>query len=277
MMGGAHMMGWEQQLWTHTSMVMVGTSNHSDAVMCSSSAVTITVIIAIDCTAAINRPTPAPIWREEDIAHVSRSDEEEVHEAVEPTTMTMMTSDEGERGDLDVYVCVSCFFRLSSISSSTSSSSSFVSSSFDRGCGGEMNGGGCGGDGVMCVDVPLPHMTMTMMVVSGRWPFSSQALMTRAGRYTHTQLCERRRHKMRRWLCVCVCVIETAANTGRQTSCCRCWGWWCCDDGRACACAVQRVWGCTDEDKEGHGSCPPLFPFISSFCSISDDDGGRGM
>ncbi|EGD75353.1 hypothetical protein PTSG_06429 [Salpingoeca rosetta] len=67
-------MDWEEQLWTHTSMVMVGTSNHSDAVMCSS-AVTITTVIAIDCTADITRgPTPAPIWREADNAHVSRSD-----------------------------------------------------------------------------------------------------------------------------------------------------------------------------------------------------------
>ncbi|EGD80402.1 hypothetical protein PTSG_10657, partial [Salpingoeca rosetta] len=91
----------KQQLWTHTSMVMVGTSNHSDAIMCSS-AVTV-IAIAIDCTAAITlQPTPAPIWREADIAHVSRSDEEvsnvrvveEAHEAVEPTTMKM-TSDEG--------------------------------------------------------------------------------------------------------------------------------------------------------------------------------------
>ncbi|EGD75640.1 hypothetical protein PTSG_13258 [Salpingoeca rosetta] len=66
----------EKQLWTHTSMVMVDTSNHSDAVMCSSSAI---ITIAIDCTAAITlRPTPAPIWREADIARVSRSDEEMV-------------------------------------------------------------------------------------------------------------------------------------------------------------------------------------------------------
>ncbi|EGD81171.1 hypothetical protein PTSG_11211 [Salpingoeca rosetta] len=73
MMGGAHMMDWEEQLWTHTSMVMVGTSNHSDAVM-RSSAIS---AIAIDRTAAITlRPTPAPIWREADIAHVSRSHEE---------------------------------------------------------------------------------------------------------------------------------------------------------------------------------------------------------
>ncbi|EGD83660.1 hypothetical protein PTSG_12145 [Salpingoeca rosetta] len=72
MMGGAHMMDREEQLWTHTSMVMAGTSNHSDAVVRSSS-----VITAIDRTAAITlRPTPAPIWREADIAHVSRSDEE---------------------------------------------------------------------------------------------------------------------------------------------------------------------------------------------------------
>ncbi|EGD78130.1 hypothetical protein PTSG_09007 [Salpingoeca rosetta] len=41
------------------------------------SAVTIITIIAIDRTAAITlRPTPAPIWRDADIAHVIRSDEE---------------------------------------------------------------------------------------------------------------------------------------------------------------------------------------------------------
>ncbi|EGD81089.1 hypothetical protein PTSG_13133 [Salpingoeca rosetta] len=67
--------GWmdEEQLWTHTSMVMVGTSNHSDAVISAATVIT----IAIDRTAAITlRPTPAPVWREADIAHVSRSDEE---------------------------------------------------------------------------------------------------------------------------------------------------------------------------------------------------------
>ncbi|EGD75344.1 hypothetical protein PTSG_06993 [Salpingoeca rosetta] len=146
MMGGAHMMDWEQQLWTHTSMVMVDTSNHSDAII---SAVTVIAIIAIDCTAAINRPTPAPIWREADIAHVTRSDEEvsiveEAHEAVEPMMMAM-TSDE-ETADILLYLD-ELAFRLSSIPSSSSSSSSLVtnSSGCDCGCGGEMNGGG-GGD-----------------------------------------------------------------------------------------------------------------------------------
>ncbi|EGD77182.1 hypothetical protein PTSG_12703 [Salpingoeca rosetta] len=43
--------------------------------MCSSAVIVIS--IAIDRTAAITlRPTPAPIWRESDIAHVTRSDEE---------------------------------------------------------------------------------------------------------------------------------------------------------------------------------------------------------
>ncbi|EGD81840.1 hypothetical protein PTSG_02555 [Salpingoeca rosetta] len=41
------------------------------------SAVTVITITIIDCTAAITlRPTPAPIWRDADIAHVTRSDEE---------------------------------------------------------------------------------------------------------------------------------------------------------------------------------------------------------
>ncbi|EGD75884.1 hypothetical protein PTSG_11615 [Salpingoeca rosetta] len=77
MMGGAHMIDWEEQLWTHTSMVMVGTSNHSDAVISSVTAITTVTIIAIDCIADITlRLTPAPIWREEHIAHVTRSHEE---------------------------------------------------------------------------------------------------------------------------------------------------------------------------------------------------------
>ncbi|EGD73362.1 hypothetical protein PTSG_05074 [Salpingoeca rosetta] len=80
-MGGAHMMGWEEQLWIHTPMVMVGTSNHSDAAMRSSSAATVIAIIAITLRptpAPISlRLTPAPIWRDADIAHVTRSDEEQ--------------------------------------------------------------------------------------------------------------------------------------------------------------------------------------------------------
>ncbi|EGD74431.1 hypothetical protein PTSG_05796 [Salpingoeca rosetta] len=137
MMGGAHMMEWEEQLWIHTSMVMVGTSNHSDAV---SSAATV-ITIAIDRTAAITlRPTPAPIWREADNAHVTRSDEE----------------------------------------------------------------------------------------------------ARRAG-----------------WL---------AAAGG------------CCDDGRACACALCAVFGAAPvKTRKDTARAHRSSPFISSFCSISDDDGGRGM
>ncbi|EGD83286.1 hypothetical protein PTSG_03896, partial [Salpingoeca rosetta] len=163
MMGGAHMMEWEEQLWTHTSMVMVGTSYHSDAVICSSSAVTAITIIIIDRTAAITRrPTPAPIWREADIAHVSRSHEEvsiveEAHEAVEPTTMTM-TSAEAERASKGHGVargrCFHPFHHkqqqqqrmcgcivdelapcLSSISTCSSSSLVTNSSGSGRGCG----------------------------------------------------------------------------------------------------------------------------------------------
>ncbi|EGD80258.1 hypothetical protein PTSG_10933 [Salpingoeca rosetta] len=84
-------MHWEEQLWTHTSMAMAGTSNHSDAVI--SSVITV-IIIAIDCTAAITlRLTPAPIWRDADIAHVSRSHEEpssRPHETRQPRTDTIV-------------------------------------------------------------------------------------------------------------------------------------------------------------------------------------------
>ncbi|EGD74098.1 hypothetical protein PTSG_12361 [Salpingoeca rosetta] len=148
MMGGAHMMGWEQQLWTHTSMVMGGTSNHSDAVMRSSALTTAITAIAIDRTAAITlRPTPAPIWREADLAHVTRSHQEvsnvveEAHEAVEPTTMTM-TSDAGERPtEMCQQLMAGCILDelalcLSSISCSSSSSLVTNSSDCDHGCGG---------------------------------------------------------------------------------------------------------------------------------------------
>ncbi|EGD79555.1 hypothetical protein PTSG_10405, partial [Salpingoeca rosetta] len=199
MMGGAHMMEWEEQLWARTSMVMVGTSNHSDAVI---SAVTIIAIIAIDCTAAITlRPTPAPIRREADIAHVTRSDEDvsnarEAHEAVEPTTMTM-TSAEGpcipspsnrptkqpsERAKDTAWQgaqqlmagCIVDELALCLSSISCSSSSSLVTNS--SGCGH-----GCGGCDVRLCAVASHDVDDD----GGRRPFSSQVLMTRPGRYTH--------------------------------------------------------------------------------------------
>ncbi|EGD79673.1 hypothetical protein PTSG_13084, partial [Salpingoeca rosetta] len=183
--------GLEEQLRTHTSMVMAGTSNHSDAII---SAITIITTITIDRTAAITRrPTPAPIWREADIAHVSRSDEEvsnvrvracveEAHEAVEPTMMTM-TSDEAVPD-------VAALWMNGPSASGPSPpprprrrwSPTAAAAAMDV-------------EDVMCVDVLLPHMTTMMMVVSGRRPFSSQALITRAGRYTHTQMCQKRRRK----------------------------------------------------------------------------------
>ncbi|EGD77634.1 hypothetical protein PTSG_12782 [Salpingoeca rosetta] len=182
----------KEQLWTHTSMVMVATSNHSDAVM-RSSAVTITTIIAIDCTAAITRrPTPAPIWREADIAHVTRSDEEvsnvveEAHEAVEPTKMTM-TSDAAPT-QLLMCGCILDELALCLLSiSSCSSSSSLVanSSGCDHGCGG------C--DVRRCAVASHDDDDG-----GGRWPFSSQALMTRPERYTHTRMCQKRRRKLLR-------------------------------------------------------------------------------
>ncbi|EGD81249.1 hypothetical protein PTSG_11283 [Salpingoeca rosetta] len=64
----------KEQLWTHTSMVMVGTSNHSDAVIAQLSPSTA-------------QPPSHPGDTSPDLAV------EEAHEAVEPTTMTM-TSDE---------------------------------------------------------------------------------------------------------------------------------------------------------------------------------------
>ncbi|EGD82371.1 hypothetical protein PTSG_11956, partial [Salpingoeca rosetta] len=220
MMGGARMMDWEEQLWTHTSMVMVGTSNHSDAAMRSSTVTAITaIIIAIDRTAAITlRPTPAPIWREADIAHVSRSHEEvsnvveEAYEAVEPTTMTM-TSDEGsciplpsnqptkqpsERAKDTAWqgaqhqqqlMCGCIVDERAICLSSISTSLVVVTGPQQQRLRPWIM------YGVMCVDVLLPRMTTMMTVVSARWPFSSQALMTRAGRYTHTQMCEKRRHQ----------------------------------------------------------------------------------
>ncbi|EGD74107.1 hypothetical protein PTSG_06117 [Salpingoeca rosetta] len=165
MMGGAHMMGWEEQLWARTSMVMVGTSNHSDAVMCSS-AVTVITITIIDSTAVITlQPTPAPIWRESDIAHVTRSDEEQQQ------LMCGCIVDE-------LALC------LSSIpSSSSSSSSSLVTNSgCDRECGG-------------CDVRRCAVASRDDAAGGGRWPISSQALITRAGQYTHTRMCEKRRHK----------------------------------------------------------------------------------
>ncbi|EGD78221.1 hypothetical protein PTSG_12839, partial [Salpingoeca rosetta] len=108
--------------------------------------------------------TPASIWREADNAHVSRSDEEEAHEAVEPTTMTV-TGDGGHasspsnrpakqpserangHGQYQQQLMCGCIvdelaFRLSSISTSLSSSLVTNSSGCDHGYGGGMNGGG---------------------------------------------------------------------------------------------------------------------------------------
>ncbi|EGD78598.1 hypothetical protein PTSG_11756 [Salpingoeca rosetta] len=148
---------------------------------------------------------------------------EEAHEAVEPTTMMTMTSDEGpciplpsnrptkqpsERAKDTAWqgaVCFHLFHQqqqqqqqpmsgcivdelalcLSFMSTSPSSSSSLVANS--SGCGH-----GCGGCDVRRCAVASRD---DAAAAGGRWPISSQALMTRAGRYTHTQLCERRRHK----------------------------------------------------------------------------------
>ncbi|EGD81246.1 hypothetical protein, variant [Salpingoeca rosetta] len=114
-------MEWEEQLWTHTSMVMVGTSNHSDAVMCRatsqegkeaamndthhhhhhqpfpisllfylSSAVITALTTTIDGTAAITPGRHQPQSGVRQTLHISvalMKSVEEAHEAVEPTTM----------------------------------------------------------------------------------------------------------------------------------------------------------------------------------------------
>ncbi|EGD82394.1 hypothetical protein PTSG_03037, partial [Salpingoeca rosetta] len=193
-------MGWEEQLWTHTSMVMVGTSNHSDAAMRSSAVTAITVTIAIDCTAAITRrPTTAPIWREADIAHVSRSDEEvsnvrEAHEAVELTTMTMTIAGAATAdGWLHLDERALCLWAIST----TSSSSSFVTnnSGCGRGCGGcivrrfavALHDDAAGGGETVTDLFPGPHDT-------------SRAINA------HTNVQEKKAQGEMLGLCVCVCV-----------------------------------------------------------------------
>ncbi|EGD79103.1 hypothetical protein PTSG_02069 [Salpingoeca rosetta] len=128
---------WEQVATAQVAFSAGSSSKQSSAV--------IVISIAIDHTADITRrPTQAPIWREADIAHVSRS-----HEEQQQQVMAGCIVDE----------LALCLSSISSISSSSSLSSLVTNSS---GCGR-----GCGG-GVMCVDVPLPRMTMTMMVDGGR-------------------------------------------------------------------------------------------------------------
>ncbi|EGD76927.1 hypothetical protein PTSG_07268 [Salpingoeca rosetta] len=212
-----HMMGWKEQLWTHTSMVMLGTSNHSEQFMAGVSAVTIITIIAIDCTAAITRrPTPAPIWREADIAHVSRSDEEEAHEAVEPTTMTM-TSDGATTADVWLHLDERA---LCILSISSSSSPSLVPNSSG-------SGHGRGAFPMRCAPAEA----------------CSRQPPTQAGRQASSLL-----------------LLVTAVMMAVR------------------ACALCAVFGAApmktrkDTTRAHHFS-----PVISSFCSISDDDGGRGM
>ncbi|EGD78047.1 hypothetical protein PTSG_12907 [Salpingoeca rosetta] len=151
MMGGAHMMDREEQLWTHTSMVMVGTFNHSNAVMCSSS-----VITAIDRTAAITlRPTPAPIWREADLAHVTRSDEE-VSNRLEPTMMAM-TSDGATDDGL-----------LHWMNWPSASRPSPPRPRLRRHWSPTAAAAAMDVEGVMCVDVLLPRMKTLLLVDGGR-------------------------------------------------------------------------------------------------------------
>ncbi|EGD77177.1 hypothetical protein PTSG_12594, partial [Salpingoeca rosetta] len=174
-------MGWEEQLWTHTSMVMVGTSNHSDAVI---SAVT---VIAIDCTAAITLLlAPAPIWREADIAHVSRSHEEQ-------QLMCGCIVDE-------LALC------LSSISCSSSSSLVTNSSGCCRGCGGgnvrrcavaSHDDDAGGGEWTVAVLFPSPHDT-------------SRAI------HAHTIVREKKAQGETLALCVCACLWRRDRDSGQH-------------------------------------------------------------
>ncbi|EGD75636.1 hypothetical protein PTSG_12473 [Salpingoeca rosetta] len=52
----------------------------------------------------------------------------------------------------------------------------------------------------------------------------------------------------------------------------------CCDDGRACACALCAVFGAAPvKTRKDTARAHRSSPFISSFCSISGDEGGRGV
>ncbi|EGD81247.1 hypothetical protein PTSG_13164 [Salpingoeca rosetta] len=246
-------MEWEEQLWTHTSMVMVGTSNHSDAVMCRatsqegkeaamndthhhhhhqpfpisllfylSSAVITALTTTIDGTAAITPGRHQPQSGVRQTLHISvalMKSVEEAHEAVEPTTMMKVRgpcipspsnrpskaaerASKGHgvaRGRLfspfpppattatttadDVWLHLDALaLCLSSISTCSSSSLVTNSSDCDRGCGG-------------CDVRRCAVASRDDAAGGGQWPISSQALMTRPGRYTHTQMCQRRRHE----------------------------------------------------------------------------------
>ncbi|EGD75348.1 hypothetical protein PTSG_06424 [Salpingoeca rosetta] len=301
MMGAAHMMDWEEQLWTHTSMVMVGTSNHSDAAMRSSAATVITLSpsTAQPPSHSGRHQLQSGVMQTLHMSLALTKSVEEAHEAVEPTTMTM-TSAGGPRIRLHPTDQASSraseqrtrrgkgpfVFTVSTINTSSSNSRCLAAlwmnwpsvsrpspPSPRRRRHWSPTAAAAAMDGVMCVDMLLPCVT-TLLLVVRRWPFSSQALMTRAGRYTHTQMCEKRRHQP--FPCDMELLRHDRDSCQHRRARCCCW-WCCCDDGRACACALCTVFGATrmktrnDTTRAHHSS-----PFISSFCSISDDDGGRG-
>ncbi|EGD79554.1 hypothetical protein PTSG_10121, partial [Salpingoeca rosetta] len=164
----------KEQLWTHTYMVMVGTFNHSDAVMCR-----------CVCVSAITlRPTPAPIWREADIAHVTRSHDEQ-------QLMSGCIVDE-------LAIC------LSSIPASLSSSLVTNSSGCCRGCGGcdvrrcavaSHDDAASGGECTVAVLFPSPHDT-------------SRAI------HAHTNVPEKKAQG--ETLALCVCALLRRDRDSRQ-------------------------------------------------------------
>ncbi|EGD76378.1 hypothetical protein PTSG_01079 [Salpingoeca rosetta] len=89
-------MDWEEQLWTHTSMVMVGTSNHSDTVRRRSRPSSSSPSPPSTAQPPSHAGSHQPQSGVRQTLHMSvalMKSVEEAHEAVEPTTMAM-TSDE---------------------------------------------------------------------------------------------------------------------------------------------------------------------------------------
>ncbi|EGD83700.1 hypothetical protein PTSG_04305 [Salpingoeca rosetta] len=208
-------------------MVMVGTSNHSDAAMRSSAVTAITVTITIDRIAAITRgPTPAPIRREADMAHVRRSDEEQQQ------LMCGCIVDE----------LALCLLPISSCSSSSSLVAN--SSGCDCGCGGcdvrrcavaSHDDAAGGGEWTVAVLFPGPHDTSR--AINAHTNVQEKKAQAFPMRCAPAEACSRqppiqaRRH------------LAVAAAGG----------------GAAVMMAVRApvrcapCLGCTDEDKEGHG------------------------
>ncbi|EGD74750.1 hypothetical protein PTSG_12398 [Salpingoeca rosetta] len=216
------------------------------------SAITIITTITIDRTAAITRRlTPAPIWREADLAHVTRSHDEEAHEAVEPTTMKMTSDEAAADGWLHLDERALCLWAISS--SSSSSSSLVTNSGCDRECGGcdvrrcavASHDDDAGGGETVAVLFPSPHDT------------------TRAI-HAHTNV---RKKKAQAFPMRCVELLRRDRDSGQHRHTRRQAGSLLLVPLRVCA--VHGVWT--------RPVPTTLPPFISPFCSISDDDGDRGM